>query len=520
MRTLRGRSREMFPSPEAVDGDELWLVEGAPDVLAAYEVGIAAVSIPGVGFARSAEQWAGRFTGRRVVVCLDGDADGRAAAATVARALARHAAEVRRVDLGHQDGYDLTDLLLEAVAASSTTGRRDVKELLERMVEVAPVVSPLSAAEVVNRNGPAPSADRESFYSSPSKKGRDERNAALPFAPLMEAIANVPEEPEWVWDGYLAPGSVSLLAGAPKVGKSTLSFGLLEALLQGRAFLGRTTRGSGVLLLSEERHSTLAEKARRFRLGGNVDLLMRHQVVGVDWPDVVGRSIDRCARRGLGVLVVDTWDKWTGLKGDEEKSAGPILAALEPLTRAAGSGLSVLIVAHTRKAPGKYGEAVRGSNALTGGVDIVMELERAASVDKGARVLKSVSRYASTPDELAATLEGGVYAACNLDVLKSKAHSTQLLEALVDAPHSTYADLTSATGIPRATVHKLLGALADQGQVVREGKGTRGDAHRWTIVSSRPLSLGDESNSEGDAAAAAAEADVNRRLASLPEMAA
>ena len=44
----------------------------------------------------------------------------------------------------------------------------------------------------------------------------------LRIAPLHTALTHVPPEPPWLWDGYVAPGLVTLLAGRPKVGKSTL----------------------------------------------------------------------------------------------------------------------------------------------------------------------------------------------------------------------------------------------------------------------------------------------------------
>ena len=69
------------------------------------------------------------------------------------------------------------------------------------------------------------------FVSSPRdtvKRNESERSLTLPFAPLSEALAEAPAAPEWTWDGYLAPGVVTVLAGRPKVGKSTLFFGLGE----------------------------------------------------------------------------------------------------------------------------------------------------------------------------------------------------------------------------------------------------------------------------------------------------
>src|SRR5207244_208719 len=59
------------------------------------------------------------------------------------------------------------------------------------------------------------------FLSAPKGSGSAETNELLPFAPLSNALASAPTEPEWLWDGYLSPESLVLLAGKPKVGKST-----------------------------------------------------------------------------------------------------------------------------------------------------------------------------------------------------------------------------------------------------------------------------------------------------------
>jgi hypothetical protein len=64
-----------------------------------------------------------------------------------------------------------------------------------------------------------------------------------------------------------------------------------------------------------------------------------------------------CAQHKLTVLVVDTFDRWTGLRGDAENAAGAVNAALEPLQYAAAAGLAVLLLSHQRKSSGEYGEA-------------------------------------------------------------------------------------------------------------------------------------------------------------------
>jgi DNA-binding transcriptional ArsR family regulator len=333
-----------------------------------------------------------------------------------------------------------------------------------------------------------------------SSKGRDDgRNERkLPFATLSTALANVPAEPPWIWDGYLAPGTVTLLAGRPKVGKSTLVFGLFEAIAAGRPFLDRATRAQGVLLLSEERESTLAEKARLFGLDGDLHLLMRHQANGLPWPQIMAAAVAYCLDHELGVLAVDTWDKWTGLKGDAENNAGSVIEALGPLVQAAGAGLCVPVVAHQRKSLGDFGEAVRGSNALTGGVDVVVELERPRSdvlAGDGVRVLNAVSRFGSTPEELVLALTEAGYEARG-DTLEARADAerAEVLAAIETLGEATAAELAKETEIAKSSVHRHAQRLYEEKAISRTGSGKKGSPFVFRPFVSVLL---DESNPEG-----------------------
>jgi DNA-binding transcriptional ArsR family regulator len=351
---------------------------------------------------------------------------------------------------------------------------------------------------IVPAQGPEPTF-------SPPRRGGDEKEKfaftrELPFGPMSEKLADVPIEPEWTWDGYLLPRGLTLFAGRPKIGKSTLTFALIRALSLGERFLERAARATGVLLLSEERPDSLTEKMDRFGVDGAVHLLMRHEAKGVPWPEIVAQAVACCQERNLGVLVIDTWDKWTGLRGDAENKSGDVLEALEPLADAAASGLAVLVIAHQRKSGGEFGEAVRGSNALTSGVDVVLELERpSASLEtrEGTRILRAVSRFSATPDELIAVLVDDRYEVESAPISKSTARRTRLLDALKRLGEPTVKELAMEANVPESTISRYLSKLKDEGaaEVLPARSGEK--AARWKLTFSSPNSLsGEKENGE------------------------
>jgi hypothetical protein len=304
------------------------------------------------------------------------------------------------------------------------------------------------------------------------------------IGPLAELLASVPPEPDWLWNGYIAPSSITLLAGRPKVGKSTLAFGLIAAITSCAEFMGRSTRAIGVLLLTEEREGTLAEKQRRLGLDGQVHLWMRHDARGLSWREVVAEATAYCHEHSLGLIVVDTLDKWVGLRGDDENKAGAVLEALQPLFDAAGDGVSILLITHQRKSEGRHGDAVRGSNALAGAVDVIIEVERVpGGLGSSLRKLHGTSRFESTPEELVFELtdEGFLERGDSGQVRRQSEYET-IRRALRGTPGSTAEELAEATGISKSTVRDRLDEIG--AEIERTGTGKKGDPYRYRLADS------------------------------------
>lgn len=127
---LRHRPGVLFHNPVLphLPDVPLWIVEGEPDVLSAYQLGLWAVGVPGVTTWRY--EAAQRFTGRHVRVCMDCDRPGREAAYRIFTDLAGIAADVKVVDLWPErdDGWDLTDLLRENDLAEARAHMRWLTE--------------------------------------------------------------------------------------------------------------------------------------------------------------------------------------------------------------------------------------------------------------------------------------------------------------------------------------------------------------------------------------------------------
>ena len=111
---LRGRPKPLYHVAGLETDSPLWIVEGEPDALSALELGLWAVGVPGVNNWR--QEYARRFTGRRVRVCMDCDRPGREAAYRIFADLVPFADNLKVIDLApeREDGWDLTDFLLGA----------------------------------------------------------------------------------------------------------------------------------------------------------------------------------------------------------------------------------------------------------------------------------------------------------------------------------------------------------------------------------------------------------------------
>ena len=305
----------------------------------------------------------------------------------------------------------------------------------------------------------------------------------LRFRSLAEVVADIPEEPEWVVPGFIAPSTETLLVGPPKVGKSTLLFRLLAGLEGNGRALGLEVRKVSYLLLTEESPFTLQEKMFDFDLRGRGgEALLYQEARTATWVEVVQESVSRCKEKGHELLIVDTFSRWAGMGGEAENSAGSVQEAWKPFAIAKEAGLATTVLHHTRKSGGRHGEGIRGSNAIAALPDILLELARTGGEDDTARVLNANSRYRSTPDALGLSFTGDDYqVTSDVSTLRLTRRQQDVLEALADGP-LTRQEIADRLDVGISAAIRHIERLVEVGRIYHTGDGQHESPYRYHRV--------------------------------------
>jgi len=239
-----------------------------------------------------------------------------------------------------------------------------------------------------------------------------------PWRTLREICADAEVELRrpWTWDTLLKAGAITLLAGPPKLGKSTLVFDMLAALASNKGeCLGLSLTKANILYVSEEGEVPLAYKGATERLksiqGASYIAFLTSHEAGGDWPGLL-QLIDRAVvemKDSEGflpsefplVVIIDTLGFFMDV--DDENAAGQVRSALKLLVnRVREHNFACLLLHHTRKAGAKDDQwiaGIQGSTAFAGNVDLIAVLD--GSYDKPSRWLYRVGRLIPMVDPCA-----------------------------------------------------------------------------------------------------------------------
>ena len=288
----------------------------------------------------------------------------------------------------------------------------------------------------------------------------------------------------------LVPEGLTVLAGAPKLGKSWLALAMAAAVAGGERFLGAidVEQGPALVLALEDGERRLHERMAMILGPGSTypDELF------IDFdppPDLLGTLTEHLdAQPETRLIVVDTFTKVrppTPAGGPSYVDDYAFAGKLQSF--ALNRGVALLVVHHTRKGRSDdFVEGVSGTHGITGAADSIVLLDRDRSAE-GA-VLHVTGR--DLRDDLAWQLErvGPVWQL--VDKLRAEEvearrglgdTSTRIVEAVAASPEPvSAAEVAQRVGIGPEVAKDYLARLARDGRLHRPARG------RYSLPVSHP----------------------------------
>jgi hypothetical protein len=402
MLAAAGATRQLFPPPELITDQELderrtvWLVEGEPDAIRLWSIGIPAVAVPGAGNWR--DEWAARFTGRRW---------RSSSASTATRPAARRPPRSRRDRPGRRRRPPLRP--------RPDTRRRLRPDRLGRRRRHR------TAARAGRRHPHRHRATLPLFEPDPDP-GQEPAPGERPWRSVTWATFRDTAAPEHVWliDGLLPAGALAFVAGPPKRGKTWLGIAVAIAIALGRPLADAypVAEARHVLYLALEGSQTgLRTRIGALARGAGIDpdtdqldrLHMLYRPRPFDLAELATSDwlLDEAADVDAALVIVDVLRAAARFQENAAEDFARIRDHLNPLLE---QQRTVALLHHFGKLNDTQkerspGERMAGTGAMYGALDVGFLITRS---DNGARLLgvDVEARDFAAPDRLGLAIVG------------------------------------------------------------------------------------------------------------------
>ncbi len=308
--------------------------------------------------------------------------------------------------------------------------------------------------------------------------GRNEkRETGLSVVSVAELLAEPLEETPWLVAGLLPWAGLSVLAGKPKAGKSTLARSMALAIARGDPVIGFASKGGPVVYLGlEDKRSEVAEHFRR--MGAADEPLFVHSGPA---PVRAAQAVDQLGglitEQRATFAVVDTLLRFVRVR--QVADYAEMTEALDPvLNLARETDCHIMAVCHAPKIRREGLDSILGSVAIAGTCDTGLILDRKAD---GVRSISAIQRYGSDlPDTVLELDEStGMVTAGGLIVAREQEQLGDAILPVVAKESRTEDEIREAVGGDRGKVGKALRVLLQDGRVQRTGQGKRNDPYRY-----------------------------------------
>lgn len=319
---------------------------------------------------------------------------------------------------------------------------------------------------------------------SKSKFDEDKNDEVLVGKPVKWSEIKADDmQRDWLWENFIAKGNITLLSALAKAGKTTLLRCLFVAMKNDEEFAGQPTRKNNILVLSEESPSEWAD-SREGVEGEDIEhvFIWPRPTRGIpskgEWKKVIDGVSDMCNKKKIDLVVVDTISTFWPV--DNENDASLVKRALVPLFKLTeDNGVALVLVHHFKKDGGNHGRASRGSSALVGHVDNIIEFRRNEDGYPKQRRLKTMGRFIQETEIIIELNQNGLYETKGEPwVVSKKARLNKILSLVKEAPKPMSANdiavmwNTRIGDITARTIRTYLKELVKGGRLMSAGEDT------------------------------------------------
>jgi hypothetical protein len=195
---------------------------------------------------------------------------------------------------------------------------------------------------------------------------------------------------------YVPSGCIGSVIGKVKDGKTSTLLEMLRCLRRKASFCGfpAPETSSRVLIASEQPRTSLSKQLRDAGLHEDEGVLINYlsDWKGRPWSSVGPKLVKGAIAQGVDVIIVDTASRWFGFKGDEENQSGGA-EHVDVFLPFCALGGTVIMSRHGRKSGGSASDAGRGSSAIEGAADFILQLTRPSGHGPDVRQIEAVGRF-------------------------------------------------------------------------------------------------------------------------------
>jgi predicted transcriptional regulator len=304
---------------------------------------------------------------------------------------------------------------------------------------------------------------------------------------------------DWTIDDLIPSGSLGLMVGRPKLGKSLLAIDALASVAIGEPFIGRaTTQGPAIYVPAEDALRLVRDRVLN-RLKGDRSVPFHiipadgsfDQSIRFDDAESLSRLAATIEALQPRIVVLDPMREFHQLREDK---ADDMALMLRPLRQMAHElDVAVLLIHHRNKHATDPSKAARGSSAIAGGVDLILTLEMTDESDDaeldGNQVLRLYVEGRYGPRQrLAARLRTGLrWEETDPRLTDDVPVRERVLRHLeVTGEALTVAELIEAVQGTQSRIQRALKSLVEDGAITRQGAGTKTQPFTYQHASPEP----------------------------------